>query len=104
MNPKSDPQGPTAGEAHRSPVQQMTDDLVCPICQTRANPIVNTVVTIGFNCPKHGRFRVMHTTRSSPALDNASEEKWERALQRARSRHPDAWAAIIMDDDFDDYG
>jgi hypothetical protein len=81
----------------------MTDFLICPICKQKAKPIDSTVGTIGFDCPKHDKFRVAHTVRSSPAHWNASEELWGNALQRARSRHPDAWAAIIKDEDFDDY-
>jgi hypothetical protein len=84
----------------------MTDDLICPICKQKAEPIDNTVGSIGFECsnPEHGRFRVSHTVRSTAAHWNASEKKWEKALLRARSRDPDAWAAVIKDNDFDDYG
>ena len=81
----------------------MTIDLICPICKQKAKPIDSAVGTIGFECPKHDKFRVTHSVRSTPAHWNASEELWEKALERARSRHPDAWAAVIKEEDFDDY-
>jgi hypothetical protein len=80
----------------------MTHDLTCPICKHQTKPIDNMVDTIGFDCPKHGKFRVTSTIKAMPAHWNASEERWEIALHRARSRHPDAWAAIITDEDFDE--
>jgi hypothetical protein len=79
-------------------------DLVCPICGTKAKPLDRISDATGFECLNHGRFRVADAVKASPTYWNASGEKWERALLRARSRHPDAWAAIIKDDDFDDYG
>lgn len=82
----------------------MTDDLVCPICKTKAKPIDNTEGTIGFDCPKHRRFRVTRSVFAAPAHRDASEKRWEKALQRARERDPDAWAPTIKSDDFDDYG
>jgi Xaa-Pro aminopeptidase len=81
----------------------MTDDLVCPICKTKAKPLDNMVYTTGFDCPTHRRFRVAITVKATPALWNASEEKWEKALQRARDRQPNEWAPKIETSDFD-YG
>lgn len=82
----------------------MTDELVCPICKVKANSLDDTGDYTGFECINHGRFRVARTVEASPTHWTASAEKWERALLRARSRHPDAWAAIVKDDDFHDYG
>jgi hypothetical protein len=82
----------------------MTDFLICPICKHKAKPIGNTVGTIGFECPKHDKFRVTNPIKATSAHWNASEERWENALHRARSRYPDAWAAIIKDEDFDEAG
>jgi hypothetical protein len=84
----------------------MTDDLVCPICKQKAKPLADTVLTIGFDCPnpKHGKYHVSTTVKATAAHWNASEERWEKALKRAKEREPGGAIPIINDDDFDDYG
>ena len=82
----------------------MTDDLVCPICKQKAKPLPDAVLTIGFDCPKHGKFHVSTTVKATPNNWNASEERWEKAFKRTKEREPGAAIPTIKTDDFDDYG
>jgi hypothetical protein len=83
---------------------EMTDDLVCPICGTKAKPLDDTGDYTGYQCLNHGSFRVAGTIKAPPAHNEASEKKWEKALERAKERAPGAAIPTIKDDDFDDYG
>jgi hypothetical protein len=78
-------------------------DTFCPICEPK--PIKKDVPEFEFDCPtKHGPFRVTGTVKATPDHWNASQARWEKALERARAKQPVSRAPIIWDDDFDDYG
>jgi NMD protein affecting ribosome stability and mRNA decay len=74
--------------------------VICPICKTKAKPLDKTGDADGFDCPRHGRFKVAGTVWAQPSKTNASVEAWEAALKRAKGRKPDEWAApVILSDD-----
>jgi len=81
-------------------VTLMADEVTCPICKTKAQPLDKTSDADGFECASHGRFRVAGSVFAT-ALRDAPREKWEAALTRARTRQPDEWAPTIMTYDFD---
>jgi hypothetical protein len=77
----------------------MANDLKCPICGSVAKPLDKTGDADGFDCPKHGRFKVGGTTMATKTSRPCQE--WESALDRAKNRtKPDEWP-MIKNDDFD---
>ena len=79
----------------------MTDDLVCPICRTKAQPLDKIGDATGFECMNHGRFRVSRTVLDTPALVAKPMQEWEVALKRAKARQPEEWAPMIETGDFE---
>jgi len=70
----------------------------CPICQSDVKPLPRTGDHDGFDCPRHGKFKVGGTALVVRA--GASSEQWEAALKTAKGRAPpDEWP-IISNDDF----
>ena len=72
----------------------------CPICKTEAGQLHRTGDAIGFDCPRHGKFKVASTVLAQASTKDASPAQWESALQKARSRDPGAWAPCIHTYDF----
>jgi hypothetical protein len=90
-------------ERKNGEVDAMADELICPICEPK--PIKKPVAAFEFDCPtRHGPFRVTGTVKATADHWNASQARWEKALERARAKQPVSRAPIIWDDDFDDYG
>jgi hypothetical protein len=71
---------------------------VCPICKSQADELDRTGDATGFKCPRHGRFKVASSVFATK--QDAAQEQWERALQKAKAIAPDAWAACIQTYDF----
>jgi hypothetical protein len=69
----------------------------CPICRSEAAALPKTGDADGFDCHEHGKFKV---ASSVFATKNPNREQWEAALKRAETRQPDAWAPVILIDDF----
>jgi hypothetical protein len=85
----------------KRPSPPSADELTCPICKTRAKPLDKIGDADGFECANDGRFRVSGTVLAAPALREASRQRWEDALRRARARQPAEWAPTITTYDFD---
>jgi hypothetical protein len=79
----------------------MTDELTCPICKTRAEPLDKVSIADGFECGNHGRFRVASSVLDTPALMQAPSERWEQALAWAKRRQLGEWAPTITTYDFE---
>jgi hypothetical protein len=71
----------------------------CPICRSKTKPLDRVGDATGYDCNKHGKFKVAGTIFALDDKMNAGTERWEAALARARARHPDEWAPVIMPDD-----
>ena len=56
----------------------------CPICGVEAAELDRTSDAEGYDCPRHGKFKVSRTALSIE--QNIGPEQWERALARARGR------------------
>jgi hypothetical protein len=69
----------------------------CPICGAEAAALDKTGHADGFDCREHGKFKV---ASSVFATKNPNREQWEAALKRAKTRQSDAWAPVILIDDF----
>ncbi len=78
----------------------MADQVICPICKTKAKPLDKVGDFEGFECRNDGRFRVTRSVFDTPALRDAPRQKWEDALKRAKARQPGVWAPTIETDDF----
>ena len=69
----------------------------CPICGSDAGTLPRTGDAEGFDCPKHGKFKVAGTPLVTE--EDASRGQWESALARAKSRtKADEWPLIKSDD------
>ena len=58
----------------------MDDTVQCPICDTECSPLPRDGDAAGFDCPKHGRFKVSDTVFSRNLRGD-----WEAALERAKA-------------------
>jgi TIR domain len=85
----------------KRPSSPSADELTCPIRKTRAKPLNKIGDADGFECANDGRFRVSGTVLAAPAQREASRQRWEDALRRARARQPEEWAPTLMTYDFD---
>jgi hypothetical protein len=81
-------------------VTQIADQPICPICKSEAKVLAKVGDAIGYDCPQHGKFRVVETIFAIPSKIGATREQWEAALKRAREREPSEWASRIRSDDF----
>jgi hypothetical protein len=79
----------------------MADEVTCPICKTKAQPLDKLGDADGFECATHERFRVAGSVFGTPALRDAPRVNWQAALKRARTRQPSEWAPTIETCDFD---
>ena len=62
----------------------MDDDLRCPVCGARARSLARTGDAEGFNCPKHGSFKVAGTVLAF--RNNYSAADFQRALTRVKAQ------------------
>lgn len=71
----------------------MSEPLRCPICGSTAKPLDKVGDADGFDCPKHGKFKVSGTAMSTKK--DRPPKEWEAALDRAKKRtKPGEWPAI----------
>jgi hypothetical protein len=59
---------------------------ICPICKSDAQPLPKTWDHEGFDCLKHGKFKVSGSVLAVDPGKPASREQWEAALKKARAR------------------
>lgn len=68
---------------------------ICPICKSEAKPLDKVGDFEGFDCPQHGKFKVAGTVFRVDTFKNASQEKWESALKKAKAKtNPGEWPLI----------
>jgi hypothetical protein len=60
------------------------DDLRCPICGSPVRPLPRTGDAEGFDCPKHGGFKVADTVLAVRNSYSASD--FQRALARVKAQ------------------
>ncbi|SHN80545.1 hypothetical protein SAMN05444170_4415 [Bradyrhizobium erythrophlei] len=71
----------------------------CPICGVETEELDRTGDAVGFDCPRHGKFKVAGSVLGSDAFLNAPRPQWEAALEKARYRTvQDAWPCITRSD------
>jgi hypothetical protein len=85
----------------KRPSPPSADEVTCPICKDRAKLLDKTGDADYFECRNDGWFRVSGTVLAVPALRDASKQRWENALSRARARQFGDWAPTITTHDFD---
>jgi hypothetical protein len=73
--------------------------VICPICESEAAALDKTGDADGFDCPLHDKFKVA----SSVFVDgnsgaNATRDRWEAALKKAKARTPGGWPTIQTTD------
>jgi hypothetical protein len=62
----------------------------CPICGSEAETLDRTGDADGFDCPRHGKFKVADSVLRSEPTKNRLE--WEAALLRAAEKaKPGVW-------------
>jgi hypothetical protein len=74
------------------------EGLVCPICKSKSKPLDIVGDYIGFDCEKHGKFKVAGTVWA--IRENYTPEHWEAALRRAMARPKEGEWPLIKDADF----
>jgi hypothetical protein len=68
----------------------------CPICKSDAGSLPRTGDHDGFDCAQHGKFKVHGTVLAIETYTNAGREKWESAIEKAKTRtHPGEWPLIL---------
>jgi hypothetical protein len=71
---------------------------VCPICGLNAGELPKTGDSEGYDCPRHGRFKVSGTVLGSTLSKSVGQ--WEAALQRAKDRAKVGDLPILTTNDF----
>jgi hypothetical protein len=67
----------------------------CPICKSKAEPLDVVGDYRGFDCPKHGKFKVADTIFALPDFVNSDAALWEAVLRLAQTRaKPGEWPTI----------
>ncbi len=73
--------------------------LLCPICKSEAKALDQIDDAPGFDCPKHGKFKIGDTVLSTPDFLNSDAKRWEAALKAAKARtQPGEWPTITSYD------
>jgi len=70
--------------------------LSCPICGSEAEPLPRTGDSVGFDCVRHGKFKVAGTV---VAIDPNGQ--WENAYAKAKARAEVDELPLIMTYDFE---
>jgi hypothetical protein len=52
----------------------------CPICGAEAETLDRTGDAEGFDCPRHGKFKVASSVLASEPTKNATRQDWEAAV------------------------
>ncbi len=69
---------------------------MCPICGSKAEALDRTGDADGFDCLRHGKFKVAGTVLTTK---NATRQEWEAALEKARAKsEPGVWPCITTGD------
>lgn len=69
----------------------------CPICGAEAGELDRIGDAEGYDCARHGKFKVAGTVLSTK--QDANRAEWESALEKAKSRTGDYhWPTIITTD------
>ena len=73
---------------------------ICPICGSEATELDKVGGAEGFDCPKHGKFKVASTVFVLERADGArTPEQWETAFKKAKTKtSPGAWPRITTYD------
>ena len=72
----------------------------CPICGAETEELDRTGVAEGFDCPRHGKFKVSGSVLGSDAYLNAPSPQWEAALEKVRRRTIQDATPCITTSDF----
>jgi hypothetical protein len=73
----------------------------CPICKREVAMLPDNAGDVdGFDCPRHGKFKVAGTVFAIARNKRAATEQWETALERAKARQPGAETPLILSYDF----
>lgn len=77
----------------------MTDaTAICPICKSTVKPLDKVGDTDGFDCSRHGKFKVSGTVAGTKA--DAASEQWETALKNAKAHTAAGEWPVIKESDF----
>jgi hypothetical protein len=69
----------------------------CPICGAEAGELDRTGDAQGYDCARHGKFKVAGSVSSTEQVGNRAA--WERALEKAKERAgADRWPTIVTTD------
>jgi hypothetical protein len=68
----------------------------CPICGSEAAELDRTGDAEGYDCARHGKFKVSRTVLRTER--NSDQTRWEGALQKAKVRAGSARPMIITTD------
>jgi hypothetical protein len=74
---------------------------ICPICQSEAKELDKTGDVDGFDCPKHGKFKVASTVfvLASAGPQSLGREQWEASFKKAKGKaRPGTWPLITTYD------
>ena len=73
----------------------------CPICKREAAALPDKNGDAdGFDCPRHGKFRVAGTVFAITRDKRAAIAQWEAALEKAKARQPSGVVPLILSYDF----
>jgi hypothetical protein len=75
----------TVGAAIQISIIPMT---FCPICKRTAKPLDKVGDWLGFDCERHGRFKVALTVFEMPGFMYSSIDQWEAASVRRKRASP----------------
>jgi hypothetical protein len=73
----------------------------CPICRSEAAVLPDkTGDADGFDCLRHGKFRIAGTVFAIAREKRSKIEQWEAALEKAKARQPSALVPLVLSYDF----
>jgi hypothetical protein len=73
----------------------------CPICGSETAALDKTGDATGFDCPRHGKFKVASSVFAQLSTKNATPAQWERAVENAKAKAaPGIWIPLIQTYDF----
>ena len=92
----------SSGKETEDLYKQLIDEPICPICQRKVKALDKTGDWTGYDCPEHGRVKVVGSIFGSPSKIRCAAREMEAALEQARKRQPGEWAVVIRSDDLPD--
>lgn len=72
----------------------------CPICGSKAGELPKTGDAEGYDCPRHGRFKVSESVLRSEPRPGIGQSHWENALKTAKDRVASGETPLITTYDF----